>query len=159
MPITRELTQDELDALQDQGRDISDYKGKKFTLYTDDEVKQQTPTPPQKVSQLSTIGRTLKSQLGGDILGGGAAIGVGELLAGLGAAPFSAGMSLPLSIAGLTGIAGAGLLGSYAGEKTQEAIQGDEETQKQLQELQEAQEQHPVTSAITSIISSALASG
>jgi len=43
MPITRELTQEELQKLAASGVDAKQYEGQKVTLYTDDELKGQQP--------------------------------------------------------------------------------------------------------------------
>lgn len=160
MPITRELTSDELLDLEKQGIDSSLYKGKTLNLLTPDEVNQNKVAPKsEKIGVGSTIGRTLKSHAGEYVGGGAATLGGASLLTGLGLAPFTEGVSLVPSILGLLGIGAAGVGGSYAGGKAQEAIQGPDVTARLEQERQAAAEQNPITAKATDIIASGVAAG
>lgn len=166
MPITRELTDDELKSLDEQGIDSNVYRGKQVSLATPDEMSQapqqqdETPQPSANgIGKLQTMSDQLKAGAGGNIGGGVATIGMGALLTELGLAPFTEGMSLIPSIASLVGIGGAAALGSYGGEKAQGAILGKEKQQQLEEQAQASASENPKTAAATDIVSSALASG
>lgn len=156
MPITRELTPDELQGIALQGLNPDGYKGKQFTLYNDDELAELNKQAPQptnstdKVSIPETIGRTLKAHAGGIAGGGLAAIATGL---GLGAldvtAPY---IGIPLTLA-------AGFGGGLAGQKIQGKILGEQKQQELEAQQQEAEQQNPKTAIGTDIVASALASG
>lgn len=156
MPV-RAPTPEELEYLKSKGVDISSLPAE---LDIDDDWKQKAEQSSSKMSQTEAVGKTLKAHAG-SILGGGVGVlGTGALMAAGGiAAPFTGGTSIPLSIAGL-GLLGAGAMaGSYAGQKGQEALLSDE-TNRQLQaQAEKAKQEHPITSTVTDIAASALASG
>ena len=72
MPITRELTQEELQKLAASGVDAKQYEGQKVTLYTDDELKGQQPQSSALGAAARGFGAAAPSALGGL---GGAALG------------------------------------------------------------------------------------
>lgn len=151
MPITRELTSDELQGLENQGIDSSAYKGKQVTLATDDEVAQQgqpAQATKEPIGKLSTIARQAKAHIGG-YLGGGTGIAATSWLLGP-----EVGLPTTLIVGGL---AAAG--SSYGGQKLQNAVQGDELTQRLQQEAQEGEEANPNTALATDVVGSALAGG
>lgn len=125
-----ELSQADKDFLVSKGLDPSQYS------YTED----------SKMSSAGAIGATLRAHAGG-LLGGG----VGTL-AGIALAPETGGLSLAIPIAG-------SLIGSYAGQKTQQAVLPDEVEQRLQRQAQEAQASHPNVSMGTDIVAGALASG
>lgn len=139
MPL-RAPTPQELDYFKQQGVDVDRLPAQ---LQFDDEPKTTTG---------QAVGRTLKAHAGGILGGGAGAIGVGSLLA----APETGGASLLIPLIA-TALAGAG--GSYVGQKAQNALLGEQTTQKLQSEAQQAAEEHPIASGATDIVASALASG
>ena len=154
MPITRELTDDELKSLDEQGIDSDAYRGQKLTLATDDELQaQQQAAPPsdtnaQPAGKLQTISDTLKAHAGGTLVGGAGAIGASYLL--------GPEVGIPATLIG--GALGA-FGGGYVGQKAQSKILGDEEQQKLEEQAQASASENPKIAAATDIISGALASG
>lgn len=167
MPITRELTPDELQKLDEQGIDSSAYKGKQVTLATDDEVSQASKQPVQQSNEEKAVTPSmtqsaladLKATAGSKIGGGAAAVGVTGLAAY--ALPWLAGpeAGIPANIAMAIIGSGAALGGSYVGQKAQDSILSDETNAKLRQGYQEAEAAHPLVTGATDIIGSALASG
>lgn len=160
MPEVRELTPEELQGLENQGIDPTSYKGKKLTLYNDDEASAmqqpaQQPTDSKDISALSTVGRTAKAHGGGWLGGGAAGLGTAALLTELGLAPETGGLSLLPMIA----TAGAAIAGGYGGEKLQEKIQGKDLSDRLNEEAQAAAAQHPLVAGATDIAGSMLAGG
>ena len=156
MPITRELTPEELKSVEAQGLDPSLYAGKKVTLATDEELGQQKSpqvTNPS-YSTLGAIGKSLQQKTGSIIGGGGAALGTGLLLA-----PFTEGASLIPSLLGLVGIGTAAGAGSYVGQRGQNTLQGPQVTQQLEQEATQAHSEHPIATTVGDITANALASG
>lgn len=161
MPITRELTDDELQKLDEQGIDSSQYKGKQVPIYTDDEVAAQSTQPTAQedkkpISTLGTIAATAKAHAGGYLGGGVGALGTTALLAPWLAGP-EAGIPADIAMMVAAGVGGAG--GGYLGQKGQETVEGSDEAAKLEQAAQEAASQHPIVSAATDITGSALAGG
>lgn len=138
MPNERPLTPEEAEWYKSQGLNPDDYKA------------QLPDAPKEDIGVGQTVGRTLLAH-GGGILGGGAsALGGTALAAAL--APESMGASL--LIPAITALAG-----GYAGQKTQDTLQGDDITQRLQLEQQVAAEQNPKTALATDIGASMLAGG
>lgn len=115
--------------------------------YTDEEIQAINPiAPPQQTIIQSVINR-LKAQAGGIGGGGAGAIAGGEVGSALG--PIG-------TIAG--GIIG-GLGGSYLGQSAQQGIESPDTYAQQQQLSQQAEQEHPIASAVTDIGAGALASG
>lgn len=153
MPITRELTDDELQNLDSQGIDSSSYKGKAVTLATDEELSQQPVTTTQPKSSITgAIGKTLSAHKGGIAGGGLASLVAGSYLLG-------PEIGVPATIAGLIGTALAGAGGAYGGEKVQKRLEGQEKFEREQAEAATAKQEHPFATAATDITASALASG
>lgn len=149
MPITRYLTDDELSKIDAQGGDSSLYKGKLVDVATpEEESALSSSSGDNQYSTAGAIGHTLKTYAGG-IGGGGAGLIASSWLLG-------PEVGLPVSLIG--GALGA-FGGGYAGQKLQDVAQGDEVTQRLQQEQAEAAKEHPIATAATDIIASALASG
>ena len=81
MPITRELTQEELDDLTSKGVDPNAYAGQKVTLYTPEEAQAyqqaQQPAPSNvkpSMSSLAAAGKTAEAHAGGYVGGGAGAL-------------------------------------------------------------------------------------
>lgn len=158
MPITRELTPEELKNLDDQGVDSSAYKGQKVTLLSDDELeqqqKQQVPqTADTKPGIAKSILATEKAHAGGQVGGGLGAIGGGALAGSL----FEPGIGT--LIGGLIGGALGGAGGGYAGQKLQDVALGQQTTADLQKQYEEAQQAHPYVTLGSDIVGSALASG
>lgn len=159
MPIERELTNEELMNLSAQGIDTDQYRGKKLTLATDEEVAAMRPAQQEVTKPLTSLQAgeaTLKRNAGGIVGGGAASIGAGAFLA-----PWLAGpeVGIPANIAALVAIAGTGMAGGYAGQKVQDKILGEETTASLQKQYEQAQTEHPYVSEGTDIVASALASG
>lgn len=138
MPNERPLTPEEADWYKSQG------------LNPDDYTAQLPDAPKEPITIPQTIGRTALAH-GGGILGGGAA-GIGGMALATALAPESMGASL--LIPAITALAG-----GYAGQKTQDVLQGDDVTQRLNLEQQAAAEQNPKTALGTDIVGSMLAGG
>lgn len=153
MPITRELTDDELQNLDSQGIDSSSYRGKPVTLATDEELSQQPVATTQPKSSITgAIGKTLSAHKGGIAGGGLASLVAGSYLLG-------PEIGVPATIAGLIGTALAGAGGAYGGEKIQKGLEGQEKFEREQAEAATAKQEHPFATAATDITASALASG
>lgn len=150
MPTTRPLTPEEEDYLRQQGVDPEG-----ATANIEDKAR---PT----IDTLSTIGRTERQAIGGQIGGAGMAalgpfnklgIGLGALVPGLGETGISEGVG---------GLIGSGIdyaVGGYLGGTGQEALQGKELTEKVNREAQEGEEANPNTALATSVIGAGLVGG
>jgi len=155
MPITRALTDEELQGLENQGIDSSLYKGKPLTLATDDELASQQAPVRQSMSSLGAAKATAEAHAGGYIGGGAAALGTGALIGEVLGAPETLGASLlaiPPTLAAAYG-------GSYLGQKAQNAIQGQDTTANLQAQAEQAEAEHPYISSGTDIAASALLSG
>lgn len=153
MPITRELTDDELQNLDNQGIDSSSYRGKPVTLATDEEFSQQPVATTQPKSSITgAIGKTLSAHKGGIAGGGLASLVAGSYLLG-------PEIGVPATIAGLIGTALAGGGGAYGGEKIQKGLEGQEKFEREQAEAATVKQEHPFATAATDITASALASG
>jgi hypothetical protein len=110
------------------------------------------PKDDETSSQLEAIGHTLRTKAGG--------IGIGSLSAlAAGAAAASVVGTGGLSLIPLTVGAAAGIGGGILGQKAQEAIQGEELSNRLAQEQAKIEEEHPYTTLGTDIIASSLLSG
>ena len=136
-----DLTQADIDYLKSQGIDPSRVTG-------------VTRPGDQPMSNIGAALARLKGGAGG-IAGGGLG-GLAGTAAGIALAPETGGLSLAIPLIG--GIGGS-LAGGALGEKAQESVLSPETEAQLQQEAAKAQEQHPITSAITDVAASALASG
>ncbi len=136
-----DLTQADIDYLKSQGIDPSRVTG-------------VTRPGDQPMSNTGAVLARLKGGAGG-LVGGGLG-GLAGTAAGIALAPETGGLSLALPLLG--GIGG-GLAGGTLGEKAQESILSPDTEAQLQQEAAKAQEQHPITSAITDVTAGALASG
>jgi hypothetical protein len=151
MPELRELTPEELQELKQQGIDTAPYIGKKVPVATDDEIN-RFQQPSQQVSRgednslTHTIASQLEAHLGGTLVGGATALGMGAL-----------DIANPLIGIPLTALVAAG--GAYGGQKLQQAVLPEELNKSLEEEAGRTASVNPITAQATDIVSGALASG
>lgn len=143
MPVLREPTTEDIEALKKQGVDTSNLPSK--LLFLDEDA-------PKDISNTKAGLAQLKAHAGSILGGGGGALATTALLSNL-AGPE---VGLPVTlIAGALGAFG----GGYGGQKLQQAIEGPDVSQRLEQEAEAGRQAHPLTSAATEIGASAIASG